>query len=144
MVDREPRRPHHLIVVRQATRELSGSGCCAGINREDVGLRPLERCEPAENDLAEAFGEVYRTLRSRFGERLEITVVEPRNMVSFIPLVARDVFRFRVPVLAALRAIGSASLSTGVLDGRLLFSGRMPPGGELVAMVADGIEGRGG
>ena len=81
-------------------------------------------------------GEIYRAVRAAFGDQIEITIIDPRNLISFLPLVIRDAFRNRVPIGSALRAISSTSLSTGVFDGELLYSRSIPPPAEVVEVIA--------
>jgi hypothetical protein len=71
-------------------------------------------------------------------------VIEPVNVVAFVPLVLRDAFRYRVSFGATLRALFSNSFATGVLDGRVLYSGVAPPPAEVVGMVASRLDVGGG
>jgi hypothetical protein len=131
---------NHLILVRQNDPELSGSmGACCRVGQEDLRWRPVPHAFPAKWEATHGFGELYRTLREKFGDRVQFTIVEPRNIVSFIPLVVRDAIRFRVPLGAALRAIASTSNATGVLNGRVIYQGRAPSPSEVVDLVARGL-----
>lgn len=131
---------HHLILVRENDRQSPGCGCCGRLRPEDVRLGPAPECRPEPDERMARFGELYRALRDAFGASLEITVLDPRNVVSFAPLVVRDAIRYRVPFGTALRALTSTSFATGVLDGQLLFSGTAPPPDEVVAVVAGRLE----
>lgn len=126
---------HHLILVREIDQQMSGSGCCGRIEGDaalwgDNGCVFTERREKMNR-----VGEIYRAVRARFGDQVAITIVDPRNYISFLPLVARDAYRHSVPVLTALRAMFSTSLSTAVLDGQVLYSGRIPSAEEAVALI---------
>lgn len=131
-----PRAPHHLILVRAGDPELSGSiGCCCRIGRDDIRWdRSGPSAEQADPRLVR-FGEAYRALRAACGARVEITVLDPRNVLSLVALVARDALRFGVPPRAALRAMTAASTAAAVLDGRLLFRGTALPVDSVLAMV---------
>jgi hypothetical protein len=91
---------------------------------------------PERREKMDRVGEVYRAVRDAFGKQVEITIVDPRNLISFLPLVIRDAVRYRVPISSALRAIASTSLSTGIFDGELLFSKTVPPPAEVVDVIA--------
>jgi hypothetical protein len=82
------------------------------------------------------FGELYDRVRETFGNQMDITVLDPLNVLAFVPLILRDVIRFQVPSGAALRAVLSTSLATGVLDGRVLYSGTAPSTDEAIALIA--------
>lgn len=132
-----PAPAHHLILVRAGDPESSGSiGCCCRIGRDDVRWdRSGPSAAQADPGIAR-FGELYRALRAAFSGRVEITVLDPRNLLSLLALVARDAVRFRVPPGDALRSLGATSLAAAVLDGRLLYSGTAPSAAEVVERVA--------
>jgi hypothetical protein len=124
---------HHLILVREIDEQMSGSGCCGRIEGTIADWDPSGRVFPERREKMTAVGTIYRAVREEFGDRVEITVVDPRNQVSLVPLVLRDAFRYRVPLRAVLRSLTSASLSTGILDGRLLFERRIPEPDEVLS-----------
>lgn len=126
---------HHLILVREIDQQMSGSGCCGRLEG-DLVYWSDEGC--VFNDRREKMnrvGAIYRAVRENFQDRIEITIVDPRNFVSFLPLVARDAMRFGVPWLDAARAMFSTSLSTAVFDGQLLYRGEIPTPGQVVDLV---------
>jgi hypothetical protein len=131
---------HHLILVRAGDPESSGSiGCCCRVGRDDIRWNRAGPSAAQADPAMVRFGELYRALRAAFGGRVEITVLDPRNLLSLLSLVARDAVRFRVPPRDVLRALGATSLAAGVLDGRLLYSGRAPSTAELVERVASRV-----
>lgn len=131
---------HHLILVREVDQQMSGSGCCGRIEG-DAALWGDQGCVfPERRERMTRVGEIYRAVRERFGDSIAITMVDPRNFVSFIPLVVRDAFRYHVPLLDALQAVLSTSLSTGVLDGQILFRGELPTPGAVVDLIAARLE----
>lgn len=128
---------NHLILVRQNDPELSGSmGACCRVGQDDLRWRPVPHAFPERWEAQHGFGKLYSTLRERFGDRVQFTIIEPRNVISFIPLVVRDAIRFRVPLGAALRAVASTSNATGVLNGRVIYQGKAPSPSEAVDLVA--------
>lgn len=131
---------HHLILIREADQQMSGSGCCGRIEGDAV-LWDTDGCvfQERRNKMNQV-GEIYRAVRQRFGHDIEITIVDPRNLVSFLPLVVRDAFRYDVPVLTALRSMGSTSLSSAVFDGQVLYEGRIPAPEEVLDLITERLE----
>ena len=127
---------HRIILVREWDAQLAASGCCGrlgGVNSElgDEDTFAANRCE------MEAMGEVYRALKAEpFDEDVEITVVDPRNMVWLVPALLKDARR---------RGLGAkeiwdnvrrgVSYTAIIVDGKTLFSGRIPPVEDAVAAV---------
>ena len=70
----------------------------------------------------EGAGALYRALRSRYGDEVEIRVVDPRNLVSLLPLLFRDFRRHRVPLRDLLRTLFGFRVNAVVADGRLVSS----------------------
>jgi hypothetical protein len=128
---------HHLILVREIDQQMSGSGCCGRIEG-DAALWSTDGCVfPERRDRMTRMGEIYRAVRAAYPDSVEITIVDPRNYISFLPLVARDAMRYRVPITTALQAMASTSLSTAVLDAQLLFRGSLPTPEEVVSLIAE-------
>jgi hypothetical protein len=85
----------------------------------------------------EAMGEVYRALRAELvDEDAEITVVDPRNMVWLVPTILKDARRRGLrtgEIWDNLRR--GVSYTAIIVDGKTLFSGRIPPVEDAVAAV---------
>jgi hypothetical protein len=127
---------HRIILVREWDAQVAASGCCGRLGGENTELGDTEtfaanRCE------MEAMGEVYRALRAElFDEDAEITVVDPRNMVWLVPTILKDARRRGFgpkEVWAQLRR--GVSYNAIIVDGRVLFSGRIPPREDAVTAV---------
>jgi hypothetical protein len=131
---------HHLILVREIDQQMSGSGCCGRLEGDAAGWSDSGCVFPERRERMERVGEIYRAVRAAYGAEVEITIIDPRNLVAFIPFVIRDALRFRVPVGTTLRALASASLSTAVLDGQLLYGGVIPSPEAVVRMIAGRLE----
>ncbi|HUE96481.1 MAG TPA: hypothetical protein VMN39_07460 [Longimicrobiaceae bacterium] len=128
---------HHLILVREIDQQMSSSGCCGRIEGDAAFWGPDGCTFPDRREKMERVGEIYRAVRGTYGDAVTITIVDPRNFVSFLPLVARDAFRFGVPIGTALRALTATSLSTAVFDGQLLYAGRIPAPAEVLGLIRD-------
>jgi hypothetical protein len=125
---------HHLILIREFDEQESGCGRMGG----DAArwMHPGSgRFRVQRRGIMDAVGAVYRAVRQAFGEEVAITVVDPRNQISLVPLVLRDAIRYRVPALTALRAVLAAGVSTGIFDGQLLFGGTVPPPAEVIEQI---------
>ena len=127
---------HRIILVREWDTQLAASGCCGRLGGENTELGDPEtfaanRCE------MEAMGEVYRALRAElFDEAAEITVVDPRNMVWLIPTLLKDARRRGMsPKEVWTQLKRGVSYNAIVVDGRVLFSGRIPPPQDAVVAV---------
>jgi hypothetical protein len=131
---------HHLILIREIDQQMSGSGCCGRIEGDATQWGQDECVFVERRERMMRVGEVYRAVRHTFGDEVQISIVDPRNFVSLIPLVVRDAFRFHVPALTALRAMASVSLTTGILDAQLLFRGTLPSPAEVVDSIAGRLE----
>jgi hypothetical protein len=121
---------HHLILVRELDSQACGCGRLEGAAMESYAAGFPQRRETLNR-----VGEIYRAVRKEFGDRMSITVLDPRNFISYMPLVIRDAVRFKVPFGTAMKALTSSSLATGVLDGQLIFTGKAPSAEEVLALI---------
>jgi len=127
---------HHLILLRESDQQMSSSGCCGRLEG-DAAFWSTDGCVfPERRETMNRIGEIYRAVRHTFGERVEITIIDPRNWISFVALLIRDAVRHRVPPLTVLRSILAANLTTGVLDGQLLFAPPLPSPASVVDLIA--------
>jgi hypothetical protein len=87
-------------------------------------------------------GEVYRALRAElFDEDAEITVVDPRNMVWLVPTLLKDARRRGLGIKDTWDHLRrGVSYTAIIVDGKTLFSGRIPPVEDAVAAVKQEIE----
>ena len=130
---------HHLILVRECDQQMSGSGCCGRLEGDLTQWNGSGSVFPERRERMSHVGTIHREVRKTFGDRLEITIVDPRNQISLVLLIIRDAFRYRVAPREVLRALLSSSLSTGILDGQLLYRSRIPPPLEVVDAIAGRI-----
>ena len=126
-----------VILVREWEEQLSGSGCCgrvAGdflIHRGESVFRERRACMEAMEPLS-------RTLRERFGDAIELQVVDPRNP-ALIFLLLRDFWAFRVGLIEALKTIGRLPIQAVVVNGRLVSRGKWPDPPEVVQILEEAI-----
>lgn len=126
---------HRTILVREWDAQHTGSGCCGRVGGSH------ELCDADEfarsRTEMDRSGAVYRALYDEFGDQLELTVVDPRNTAWLLPAVYLDARRRGARRRDALRTMSRATANGAlVLDGRLLFDGKLPPSpAEAVAAV---------
>ncbi|WP_207890421.1 hypothetical protein [Rubrobacter taiwanensis] len=127
---------HRVLLVREWDQQMSGSGCCGrlgGVNHE-LGEESTYAHNRSE---MERMGEVYRALKAElFDEDVEFAVVDPRNAIWLVPNILRDAVRRGLPAREILRSVrDGVSQGAIIVDGRVLFSGRIPKPEEAVAAV---------
>lgn len=110
---------HRILLVREWDSQTSGSGCCGRLGGD--------HCEAGHPDsfahsrsLMESMGGIYRALRRELPrDTIEITVVDPRNMVWLIPTILRDGRRRGLQAGELWR-----QLNNGVRNGAIVVDGR--------------------
>jgi hypothetical protein len=127
---------HRIILVREWDAQLAASGCCGRLGGENTELGDIETFAANRSEM-EAMGEVYQALRAELlDEDAEITVVDPRNMVWLVPALLKDARRRGLStkeIWDNLRR--GVSYTAIIVDGKTLFSGRIPPVEDAVAAV---------
>ena len=86
----------------------------------------------------EAMAPLSRTLRERFGDAIELQVLDPRNP-ALVFLLLRDFWAFRVGLVEALKTIGGLPIQAVVVNGRLLSRGEWPDPSEVVQILDEAI-----
>ena len=132
---------HRIILVREWDTQVAASGCCGRLGGENSELGDKDTFAANRREM-EAMGEVYRALRAElFDEDAEITVVDPRNMVWLIPALLRDARRSGLGIKDTWDHLRrGVSYTAIIVDGKTLFSGRIPPVEDAVAAVKKEIE----
>lgn len=127
---------HRIILVREWDTQVSASGCCGRLGGENTELGDKDtfaanRCE------MEAMGEIYRALRADlFDEDAEITVVDPRNMVWLIPTLLKDARKRGLGIQETWSHLRrGVAYNAIIVDGKTLFSGRIPKVEEAITAV---------
>ena len=127
-----------VLLVREWEQQMSSSGCCGRLEG-DFLVSGGERCFPERRNVMEAMGPLYQELRARFGDDVDVTVIDPRNFGTLFGLVARDVRAHGVSFRTALRTLFGYSVTSVIVNGRLIAKGRWPTADEVVeAIAADG------
>ena len=130
-----------VILIREWEAQLSGSGCCGRLEGDFLARdgEPIFRERRAG---MEAMAPLSRALRERFGEAIELQVLDPRNPALFF-LLLRDFWAFRVGLVEALKTIGRLPIQAVVLNGKLLSRGEWPDPLEVVEILEEAISASG-
>lgn len=120
-----------VLLIREWEQQMSSSGCCGRLEG-DVLLQQGVRCFPERRENMEEMGPLYRALRDRWGDAIDLHVVDPRNLPTLLGLLWRDVRARRVGPLGALRTLFGVTVTSVVVDGRIVSRGRWP--------TVDGVE----
>ena len=127
-------RVHQVILVREQDAQHSGSGCCGRLGERHTALGGAADFSHSRARM-EQVGEIYRALAAAVPE-LELTVVDPRNLVWLYPAVWRAARAHGAGVFTALRAVARAGAPVAVVvDGNTLYSGRLPDTQTVMAAV---------
>lgn len=123
-----------VILVREQEGHLTGGGGC-GCLPEDVlqcHTEPAYRVRPAAID---GMQHLHRALRDRYGDAIEIQVVDPRNVLGLTLALMRDFLRFRVSPMDALKTFGGLTVQAVIVDGRTVARGRWPSPDEVTEVM---------
>lgn len=126
---------HRVLLVREWDAQMSSSGCCGRLGGVNNELGEIDTYAHVREDM-EAMGGVYRALRSEWSaDEVDITVVDPRNMIWLAPIVWRDARRRGLARARAWREVRRLSRNSVVVDGQVVFTGTAPHPAEAVAVV---------
>lgn len=133
---------HRVILVREWDAQVSASGCCGRIGGKHSEFGEGEAYAHNRVEM-ERMGEVYRALKEAlFDEDVELTVVDPRNAVWLVPALLKDARRNGLSFGDMWRGVTKGvSYNSVVVDGKVLFSGRIPSPEDAVSAVRAEISG---
>jgi hypothetical protein len=126
---------HRVILVREWDAQHTGSGCCGRLG--GVGNELGDECTFAHNRTEmEAMGELYRSLRTELPGDVELTIADPRNSFWLGPAIFKDARASGMGVAEAVRQVKRGiAYNSIVVDGKVLFAGRIPQHDQGVAAV---------
>lgn len=129
-----------VIFVREWDQQLASSGCCGRVEGDFLGKSTLrEEVFSERRACMEEVGRLYRALRDRFGDDVQVQILDPRNLFSLVPILWREGRRYDVPVLERLSAIVRVSVNMVIVNGRIVARTDWPSPSELVEQVADRV-----
>ena len=123
-----------VILIRECESQMSGSGCRGRLQGDllEIGGR---RLFPERRRLMEAMGPLYRAIRDRYGDAVDLMVVDPRNWVSLVVRLLGDFRRYRVSLGEAWRTLRAISTVSVVIDGRLVARGVWPEADTMFRLI---------
>lgn len=127
------RRKTSVILIREWEQQMSGSGCCGRLEG-DFAVCSEGRVFAERRAVMERMGPVYRTLRERFGDSVEVQVIDPRNF-SLLLLLIRDFRAFHVGIGTAVRTLLRLPKQAVVVNGRLVDRSQEPDAERVAAVV---------
>lgn len=128
-----------MIIVREWEQQLTGSGCCGKLEGDFLGCGE-DAVFRERRALMERMGPVYRAVRERFGEEVELQVIDPRN-VGLMLMLLRDFRAFRVGMRAALATLFRLPKQGIVVNGRLVDRSDHPDPERIAALVDQVVRG---
>lgn len=133
-----------VLLIREAAQQMSSSGCCGRLEGDAVYWAPEGCVFPERRAEMERAGAIYRALRERFGGEVEVQLVDPRNVLSWLPIVIRDARQRGRGWRSVWRVLRGLATSGVVIDGELAFRGLPEPEQVVQALACRGQGGEGG
>ena len=130
------RRTPSVILVREAEGQVTGSGCCGRVEGDFLSYSGAKSEFAETRAVMERMGRLSQALRSRYGETVEIQVLDPRN-VALVFILIRDFWTFRVGLAQALRTLALMPVQAVIVNGRLVGRGAWTDPSELEAIIDD-------
>jgi len=112
---------------------MSGSGCCGRLEGDFLHCEG-QPVAAERRAVMERMGPLYRSLRERYGEAIDLDVVDPRN-VSLFFLLLRDFWAYRVGFGEALRTLTRIPIQAVVVNGRIVARGEWPDVEDVAAII---------
>jgi hypothetical protein len=134
------RTRHRVLLVREWDQQVGGSGCCGRLNGAAVGALCANADSPYARSRAdmETVGRIYTALRDRFdADRVELTVVDPRNSIWLLPAIWRDGRRRGLPVTSRPRQLSRGTAPCTVVCDGLVVAQDATPEQAVAAVEAD-------
>jgi hypothetical protein len=126
------RRPS-VILIRELDEQTTGARCVGRTQKELFRSRDPVFAE--RRAIMERMGELYRMLRYRFQQSIDLQIVDPRNVT--LPFILMGEFRaHRVGLREALRTLTRMPPHAVLLNGRIVDATPAPDIPAIVALVA--------
>lgn len=122
-----------MIIVREWEQQLTGSGCCGKLEGDFLGCGE-DAVFRERRALMERMGPVYRAVRERFGEEVDLQIIDPRN-AGLMLMLLRDFRAFRVGFRTALGTLFRLPKQGIIVNGRLVDRSEQPDPERIAALV---------
>lgn len=137
---------HRVLLIRPwDMSDGVGAGCCGGGSTKGVCVDPSHHPEQGGTPFIERtgwspFAAVYRALREALPADVDLQIVDPRNHLYLIPVIARDLRRRGLDRKTAVReAVRAPAYAAIIVDGLAISSGELLPPAEAVRRVRDAL-----
>ena len=136
--------PVSVILIRENAEQLTGGGCCGGLDDDDPSVKPhdvFRETRKHQQDL----GVLHRAIRESFpprdgGQQVATVTVDPRNQLYLWPKLIWDVLRYRPGWRAGFRtSMQMFSLPAVVVNGRVLSRRERPTDPDTVCCAIEAI-----
>lgn len=128
-----PAKPS-VILVREWEQQLTGSSCCGKLSG-DFAVCAEGPVFAERRAIMERMGPVYRLLKERFGDEVEVQIIDPRNF-GLLLLLLRDIRNHRVGLRDAFSTLARVGTHAVVVNGRLVDRSDRPDPEAVAAHVA--------
>lgn len=133
--------PVYVLLVREADMQMSSSGCCGRIAGDATGWGNGECVFSERRQTMEKMGGIYRRLRNLFGDRIQVDMVDPRNLFSYTVLFWKGGRRGELPLRASCwNWIKGFSTTAILVNGVPLAVGRVPSTEVAIQAVAEELK----
>jgi hypothetical protein len=112
-----------VLLIREWEHQIGASSCGSAPDGSALGESQLY---PQRRERMESMGPLYRSIVERYGNDVDVQVVDPRNMLTLLPMLIRDLRAHGGGVIQALRTLRRLTFQTVVVNGRILSRGQWP------------------
>lgn len=126
-----------VLFVREWEQQMSSSGCCGRLEGDFLNWNGSS-CFPERRRIMEEAGSVYREIREKYGDTVELRIVDPRNWPALLPILVRDFRRHHVPIREALKTLTGLTVNALVVNGRLVSQGDWPDQERVAGVLSEG------
>ena len=127
-----------VLIIRENAETLSCSDCAGSLEGIDAfGSREVPDYRSVRQVMNET-GALYRALRERFSDQIDLDVVDPRNAPYLIPTLVTDYLRYRPSLGTFLKTLflGITPASI-IINGVARYKNDLPSAETLVADVSE-------
>jgi hypothetical protein len=133
-----------VLIIRESAETLTCSDCAGSLEGIDsFGSRDVPDYGSIRQ-IMNVTGALYRAVRERFADQIDIDVVDPRNAPYLIPTLVADYRRYRPPVRAFLKTLflGITPASI-IINGVVRYKNDLPSTEALIADVSECLDAMG-
>ena len=126
----------YLILVREWDETLTCSSCAGTLD----GIESLGTAEVTDwkdsREIMKNMGNIYQSVKKRFGTSVEIDIVDPRNQIYLFTTLWKNRYRFNITFWEYIKIIFTGiGVNTVIYNGRPIFRGRVPDPEEVIDII---------